>query len=120
MDAKHTDRFRSLLEKQREDVLIELGRHRPTSPPADDREGRDRESQASRAAAELAERTIAEDHENLLRKIDYALERLEAGTYRECANCGATIPLARLEAKPSASLCLACQEEKDAGRLTFD
>jgi DnaK suppressor protein len=59
---------------------------------------------------------IVEDDLNLLQKIDLALSRLEAGTYEECANCGDAIPLERLVAKPSVSLCVPCQELKDAGR----
>ena len=57
---------------------------------------------------------LAEDDRNLVEKIDFALRRLEAGTYGQCTGCGAEIPLARLEAKPSVSLCIACQEKKDA------
>jgi len=34
--------------------------------------------------------------------------------YGECAGCGGTIPIARLRAKPSVSLCVACQEKKES------
>ena len=39
-----------------------------------------------------------------------ALARLDAGTYGTCVDCGATIPAARLEFRPEAARCLACQE----------
>jgi RNA polymerase-binding protein DksA len=37
-----------------------------------------------------------------------ALERIEDGTYGECANCGNEIAQGRLEARPEAALCIAC------------
>jgi DnaK suppressor protein len=46
----------------------------------------------------------------LIAKIDQALERLEEGTYGFCAETGEPISLARLEARPTTSLCLAAQE----------
>jgi len=37
-----------------------------------------------------------------------ALGRIASGTYGTCANCGAQIPRARLEAQPTAARCIAC------------
>lgn len=112
MDNEHTEEFRALLVKQREQVSAEMEAHRiPTDPV----EKRDPEEQAVRATAHLVETRLTGDYENLLKKIELALRRLDAGTYQQCANCGKTIPLARLRAKPSASLCVSCQEIKDAG-----
>ena len=37
-----------------------------------------------------------------------ALERIEDGTYGECANCGNAIAEGRLEARPEAALCIEC------------
>ena len=39
-----------------------------------------------------------------------ALARLDAGTYGVCVDCGEQIAEARLEFRPEASRCLACQE----------
>lgn len=49
-----------------------------------------------------------------LREIDISLERLEAGTYGTCTACGNPIPHARLEAFPSASTCVECQQRREA------
>jgi len=46
----------------------------------------------------------------LIAKIDEALERLQDGTYGYCAETGKPIGLARLEARPTASLCIEAQE----------
>ena len=40
-----------------------------------------------------------------------ALRRIEDGTYGICADCGKKIPAARLQAKPEAARCIACQTE---------
>lgn len=44
-----------------------------------------------------------------LRAIDAALLRVADGTYGECAVCGRTIDLRRLEAAPEALRCIDCQ-----------
>lgn len=41
-------------------------------------------------------------------QIDEALSRIERGTYGICAECGEKIPKARLEALPTAALCISC------------
>ncbi len=46
----------------------------------------------------------------LLHKIDYALMRIEAGTYGICENCGAQIPFERLKARPVTTMCIECKE----------
>jgi DnaK suppressor protein len=49
----------------------------------------------------------------LLRQVEVALERLQAGQYGSCINCGQEIPESRLNAVPWAIYCIACQELVD-------
>jgi DnaK suppressor protein len=50
------------------------------------------------------------EHETAeLGDIETALERLDAGTYGQCTDCGVTIPPARLNAYPTAKRCIDCQ-----------
>lgn len=56
----------------------------------------------------LDERETAE-----LRLLDAALDRIKAGTYGQCTDCGVDIPAARLHAAPAASRCLACQQKTE-------
>jgi DnaK suppressor protein len=44
-----------------------------------------------------------------IEQIDAALGRIAAGTYGRCAHCGVDIPLERLEIRPYAAGCVACQ-----------
>jgi DnaK suppressor protein len=43
-----------------------------------------------------------------LDEIDAALERVEDGSYGVCERCGGPIPDGRLEARPTARLCVPC------------
>ena len=42
-----------------------------------------------------------------------AFRRLDSGTYGLCVDCGNEVPAGRLEAKPEAARCLACQSKQD-------
>jgi len=46
-----------------------------------------------------------------LRNIDAALERIEAGEYGQCEQCGNDIGHARLEVQPTATRCIECQAQ---------
>ena len=48
-----------------------------------------------------------------LAAIDAALERIAAGSYGECTDCGADIGTARLHVAPEAARCLGCQEKAE-------
>lgn len=43
-------------------------------------------------------------------------ERVREGTYGVCRSCGARIPKSRLEAVPTATLCVPCQERRETLR----
>ena len=47
-----------------------------------------------------------------LRDVENALAKFDAGTYGACEACGEPITEARLEAMPSARLCIACASSK--------
>lgn len=48
---------------------------------------------------------------DLLTRIKKALINIRAGKYGTCDNCGKTIEPARLEAMPTATLCLSCSKK---------
>ena len=45
-----------------------------------------------------------------LEELRTALQRMESGTYGVCIRCDEVIPLARLEAMPSAITCVGCAD----------
>jgi DnaK suppressor protein len=72
---------------------------------------------AADAGANLAENERSEAILALARSqrsdVCAALHRIEDGTYGICADCGAGVPEGRLEAKPQAARCVACQAKRD-------
>ncbi len=44
-----------------------------------------------------------------LRSIRYALAKFDDGSFGECEECGKPIGFSRLQARPEARLCIACQ-----------
>jgi DnaK suppressor protein len=48
-----------------------------------------------------------------LKKIEGAFQRIQEGTYGSCLACGAEIGEKRLEARPTAELCIDCKEESE-------
>lgn len=46
--------------------------------------------------------------------IDDALDRIEAGAFGVCEECGGTIGEKRLQVKPWAALCIECQRREEA------
>jgi DnaK suppressor protein len=56
---------------------------------------------------------LAEVESRELAHIENALERIREGQYGKCEACSSTIPLARLQALPYATLCIQCQREAE-------
>ncbi|MDX1604668.1 MAG: RNA polymerase-binding protein DksA [Candidatus Competibacterales bacterium] len=76
----------------------------------------DRASQEEEFSLELRTR----DRESkLLRKIDKTLRRLDNDDYGYCDSCGEEIGLRRLEARPTAELCIECKELEEKRERTW-
>lgn len=65
--------------------------------------------------ADVGHADVARDVEEV-RDIEVALQRLAAGGYGKCIQCDAAVPLARLEAFPTAKRCLPCQQRHEGAR----
>ena len=48
-----------------------------------------------------------------VKKVDEALRRIESGEFGLCECCDGDIEIRRLEARPTATLCIACKEEEE-------
>jgi DnaK suppressor protein len=49
-------------------------------------------------------------------RVREALERLDAGSYGRCVDCGSELPDERLEVRPEAARCVGCQQRAEARR----
>ncbi len=82
-----------------------MGRRNTTS-----RATRRQEMLRELAANEAVSVTIGKAYSRAAEAVD-ALQRIRDGTYGICADCGKRIPAARLQVKPEATRCIACQAE---------
>ncbi|MCY1183946.1 RNA polymerase-binding transcription factor DksA [compost metagenome] len=78
----------------------------------------DRASQEEEFALELRNR---DRERKLIKKIDKTLQKIQDEEYGWCESCGIEIGLRRLEARPTADLCVDCKEiaekkEKTVGK----
>jgi DnaK suppressor protein len=51
-----------------------------------------------------------------LRRVRYALAKIAEGSYGDCEECGNPIGFSRLQARPEAPLCIACQTRAEGRR----
>jgi RNA polymerase-binding transcription factor DksA len=49
-------------------------------------------------------------------RVKAALQRLDAGSYGNCVDCGGELPDERLDARPEAERCVSCQQRVEARR----
>jgi len=75
----------------------------------------DQGEESIRSALRHAE--VSRDIEEL-RQIAAARDRMTAGTYGLCIDCGTAVALGRLQALPSAERCMPCQETFEAAHPT--
>lgn len=108
MNEKQVEHFRAILNAWKRELMEEVDRtmHYMQDEAANFPDPNDRASQESDFTLELR----ARDRERkLIKKIDEALARLGAGEYGECESCGVEIGIRRLEARPTATLCIDCK-----------
>jgi DnaK suppressor protein len=124
VSALDTERFRQLLLEKRRAVVDALDYlHQENSGSLEDGTGELVSGSADQHMADTATETVdreidytLEEHdERLVRAVDEALARLDAGTYGVCVNCGAQIAPERLEAMPWATLCIDCKRKEERG-----
>ncbi|MFH9428908.1 TraR/DksA family transcriptional regulator [Streptomyces sp. NPDC017615] len=71
--------------------------------------------------ADTGSKNITREHElalaanarEMLTQTERALERMDAGTYGLCENCGNPIGKARMQAFPRATLCVECKQKQE-------
>ena len=109
MNPRQREYFRHKLERWTEDILRESRGTLETLQEENQNhpDMADRASSESDRALELRTR---DRQRKLISKIDAALKRIEEGTYGYCEETGDPIGIARLDARPIATLSLEAQE----------
>jgi RNA polymerase-binding protein DksA len=75
--------------------------------------GDDQADAGSKTFEREQELSIANNRRDLLVQMERAMERLDKGTYGRCESCHEPIMKARLQAFPSATLCVRCKQREE-------
>jgi RNA polymerase-binding protein DksA len=75
--------------------------------------GDDQADAGSKTFEREQELSIANNRRDLLMQMERAMERLDKGTYGHCESCAQPIMKARLQAYPSAPLCVRCKQREE-------
>lgn len=117
IDKKTIARFKSLLLKEREQIVGEVKKTYESSQEV----GQDGIQDIGDEAANIYNKQILlslnESERMRLKEVDEALDRIENGTYGICEECGGPIGIKRLEVRPVAKYCVPCLTKLEKGRL---
>lgn len=108
MNPRQIEAFRRQLLDWKRSLMEEVDRtvHHMQDEASNFPDPNDRATQEEEFALELR----ARDRERkLIKKIDEALLSLDTGDYGYCEICGVEIGIKRLEARPTATLCIDCK-----------
>jgi DnaK suppressor protein len=108
MDEDMHAHFREILVNWKRELMEEVDRtvHHMKDEAANFPDPNDRATQESEFSLELR----ARDRERkLIKKIDESLASIESDEYGYCEGCGVDIGVRRLEARPTATLCIDCK-----------
>jgi DnaK suppressor protein len=108
MNPRQLEHFKAILESLKTELSKDIDRtvHTMQDEATIFADPNDRASQESDMALELRNR---DRERKLIKKIDETIARIESGEYGYCDGCGIEIGLRRLEARPTATLCIDCK-----------
>ena len=100
--------FRQILFAWKRELMEEVDRtvHHMQDEAANFPDPNDRATQESEFAMELRTR---DRERKLIKKIEESLGDIDSGEYGYCEQCGVEIGIRRLEARPTATLCIDCK-----------
>jgi DnaK suppressor protein len=115
MNKRQREGYRKKLLAKRESLLQLVKAARSSETEGNDKEAPDLGDRAlSTVIRDLSYQLTAGERE-ILRRVDDALDRIEANTYGICVSCEKKVQLARLDAVPWARHCFECEELQDRG-----
>ena len=108
MNARQLTHFRKMLEEMKRELSQDIDRtvHTMQDEATIFADPNDRASQESDMSLELRNR---DRERKLIKKIDETISSIIGKDYGYCNSCGVEIGLKRLEARPTATLCIDCK-----------
>lgn len=108
MNENQVAHFRRILGAWKRELMEEVDRtlHHMQDESANFPDPNDRATQEEEFTMELRTR---DRERKLIKKIEESIGMLDSGEYGLCESCGSEIGIRRLEARPTASLCIDCK-----------
>lgn len=108
MNEAQLEHFKNILDDWKAELMQEVDRtvHHMQDDASNFPDPNDRASQESEFSLELRTR---DRERRLIKKIDESLSHIESDDYGFCETCGIDIGIRRLEARPTAVLCIECK-----------
>ena len=108
MNDAQIEHFEKILNNWKAELMQEVDRtvHHMQDDAANFPDPNDRATQESEFSLELRTR---DRERKLIKKIDDSLNEIESRDYGYCETCGIEIGVRRLEARPTAVLCIDCK-----------
>ncbi|HCT41514.1 MAG TPA: RNA polymerase-binding protein DksA [Moraxellaceae bacterium] len=108
MNASQLEHFKLILQAWKRELMQEVDRtvHHMQDESANLPDPNDRATQEEEFSLELRTR---DRERKLIKKIDQTIDRIEKDDYGFCDDCGVEIGIRRLEARPTATLCIDCK-----------
>jgi DnaK suppressor protein len=117
MNKRQRESYRKKLEQKRESLLERVKAARSKETEADDKEAPDLGDRALSTVIRDLSYQLTAGERDILRRVDDALDRIDANTYGVCVSCEKKVQLGRLDAVPWARHCIECQELQDRGEI---
>jgi DnaK suppressor protein len=113
--AAETEKIRAALAERREELRVELEQTMSEIAEAQrdrltDSAGDDQADTGTKTFEREQEISLANSIRERMSQVERALDRLDDGQYGWCERCGNPIPVERLAAFPSATLCVSCKQ----------
>ena len=108
MEAEKLDYFRNVLTDEMKTLISDAGKTvtEMTTDSSNFPDPTDRATQESDMALELRNR---DRERKLIKKITETIAKIDSGDYGYCESCGVEIGLERMQARPTATLCIDCK-----------
>ena len=126
LNKRDREKMKKRLLERRSELLADLKGNEDDIDRLQDPKADDLDRAVEAGAMELLV-ALGDTERRELEEVTLALEKLESGSYGHCEACVETqlklcatcpfIPKARLEALPTARLCVACQEAEEQHRI---
>ena len=121
MTAKHPEglkkkelkRFRDLLLEKKAEILSNAKRTLNEDMMLDQDDLPDEMDLASSEYLQSFTFRLRGREKAFLKKIDYALTKIDDGSFGICEECEEPISVKRLEARPETTLCIRCKEDQE-------